>query len=139
LSDRAGKENIYLMNIEPSAPKRVGPSIESDQPLDPAYSPDGRHIAYQLPGEISVFDIQAGTSRSVIKTSAGGDPTFLPDGQKILFQERIEENTEVCQVNVDGSGFVNLTTHRSGYVTYLLAGRRQDRICVQPRRGHEHV
>jgi len=109
LSDRAGKENIYLMNIEPSAPKRVGPSIESDQPLDPAYSPDGRQIAYQLPGEISVFDIQAGTSRSVIKTSAGGDPTFSPDGQKILFQERIEENTEVCQVNVDGSGFVNLT------------------------------
>ena len=109
LSDRSGKDNIYLMNIEPYSPKRVGPSIESDQPLDPDYSPDGRHIVYQLPAEIRVFDTGTRTDRAVIKVSSAASPTFSPDGQKILFQDRIEENTEVCQVNVDGSGFVNLS------------------------------
>ena len=109
LSDRDGPEKVYLMNIEPYAPRRIGPNIESDQPLDPAFSPDGTHIAYQLSDEIRDFDIDSESDRSVIKTSAGANPTFSPDGQRILFQERLAENTEVCQVNVDGSGFVNLT------------------------------
>ncbi|PYT01974.1 MAG: hypothetical protein DMF63_03830 [Acidobacteria bacterium] len=97
------------MNIEPYAPKHVGPGIESDQPLGPVYSHDGRFVVYQMPDEIRVYDLDTRSDRSVIKTSAGGNPSFSPDGQKILFQERIDENTEICQVNIDGSGFINLT------------------------------
>jgi len=109
LSDRDGSENLYVMNIEPYSPQRIAPNVTSDQPLDPAFSLDGTRIVYQLADEIRIFDIESGKDRSVIKTSAGANPTFSPDGQRILFQERIAENTEVCQVNIDGSGFVNLS------------------------------
>ena len=109
LSDRGGKENIYLMNIEPYAPARITSKIESDGPLDPSYSPSGDQVAYQSSNEIRIFDIRSQTDRFVYGTSAGGNLTFSPDGSKILFQERIDENTEICSVNIDGSGFVNLS------------------------------
>jgi Tol biopolymer transport system component/DNA-binding winged helix-turn-helix (wHTH) protein/TolB-like protein len=109
LSDRGGKENIYVMNIEPFAPRRIASNVESDQPLDPSYSPGGDQVAYQLSNEIRIFDASAQTDKFVLKTSAGANPTFSPDGRRILFQERIDENTEICSVNVDGSDFVNIT------------------------------
>ena len=126
LSDRDGSESIYLMNIEPFVPHRVASDIESEQPLDPTYSPDGRQIAYQLPTGIRIFDLDSQTDRSVIETTAGAGPMFSPDGSKILFQERIAENTEVCQVNVDGSGFVNLTnsSHRDMSPSYSPDGAK---------------
>lgn len=114
LSDNnGGKENIYLMNIEPYAPRRVAPKIESEQPLDPSYSPDGEKIVYTLPNEIRILDIRSQTDRSVFKIGSVGNLTFSPDGTKLLFQARVEENTEICSVNVDGSGFVNLTQNPS--------------------------
>jgi Tol biopolymer transport system component/TolB-like protein/DNA-binding winged helix-turn-helix (wHTH) protein/Flp pilus assembly protein TadD len=109
LSDRGGKENIYLMNIEPFAPRRIASGVESDQPLNTSYSPDGARIAYQMPTEIRIFDPSSQTDRFVVKTSAGGNPMFSPDGSKILFQDRIDEDTEICSVNIDGSGFTNIT------------------------------
>jgi Tol biopolymer transport system component/TolB-like protein/Tfp pilus assembly protein PilF len=113
LSDRGGNEHIYLMNIEPYAPKSVAASIESDQPQDPSYSPDGRQIVYLWKNELRTFDTASQTDRFVVKTSAAGNPTFSPDGGRILFQDRIDENTEICSVNVDGSGFINLSQSAS--------------------------
>lgn len=126
LSDRDGRENIYLMNIEPFAPRRIAPDVESDQPLDPSYAPDGVRIAYQMPNEIRIYDLSSQTDKFVIKTSAGGNPTFSPDGGKILFQDRIDENTEICLVNIDGSGFTNLTKSpsRDTAATFSPDGRR---------------
>jgi Tol biopolymer transport system component/DNA-binding winged helix-turn-helix (wHTH) protein/tetratricopeptide (TPR) repeat protein len=110
LSDEGGgKENIYLMNIEPSSPRRVGPDIESDEPLDPSYSPNGDRILYKTQGEIRVYDLASKADKLVVRTSAGANPSFSPDGTKVLYQDRIDENTEICSVNVDGSGFANLT------------------------------
>jgi Tol biopolymer transport system component len=117
LSDRAGKENIYLMNIEPFAPRRIAPTIESDQSLSPSLSPDGQQIVYQLSNEIRIFDIASQTDRFVFETSAGGGPSFSPDGKRILFQERIDDNTEICSVNIDGSGFTNITQSPSKDMT----------------------
>jgi Tol biopolymer transport system component/TolB-like protein/Tfp pilus assembly protein PilF len=108
-SDRDGHENIYLMNIELSAPRRVAAEIESDTALNPSYSPGGDLILYQSTDELRIFNTKSETDRVVFKMSSGGNATFSPDGNKILFQDRIDENSEICAVNVDGSGFVNLT------------------------------
>jgi Tol biopolymer transport system component len=114
LSDNnGGKENIYVMNIEPFAPRRVARKIESDQPLDPAYSPDGEKIVYALPNEIRILDTKSQTEKTVYKISSASSLSFSPDGSKLLFHARIEENTEICSVNVDGSGFANLSQNPS--------------------------
>lgn len=117
LSDRGGNENIYLMNIEPFAPRRVASKIESAEQIDPSYSPAGDQVVYQLPNEIRIFDMNSQTDKLVFGTSAGGNPTFSPDGGKILFQERIDENTEICSVSIDGSGFINITQSPSRDMT----------------------
>ena len=108
-----GKENIYLMNIEPYAPVDVAPSVESKDPLEFSYSPDGDQIVYQLPNEIRLFDLKTQADRSVVKTNSGGSPTMSPDRRRVLFQQRIDENTEICSVNIDGSGFMNLSQSAS--------------------------
>jgi Tol biopolymer transport system component/TolB-like protein/DNA-binding winged helix-turn-helix (wHTH) protein len=113
LSDLGGKENIYLMHIEPFVPRRISPDVESVQPLDPSYSPTADHIVYQTPDEIRMLEVGSETDRSVFKTSAGAGPTFSPDGRTILFQERIDDNTEICSIGVDGTGFTNLTQSSS--------------------------
>jgi TolB protein len=116
LSDRGGKENIYLMNIEPFAPRRVA-NVESDQPIFPSYSPGGDQILYQSSNEIRIFETDSQTDKFVFKTSEGGSPTFSPDGYRILFTERIDENTEICSVNIDGSGFANISQNPSKDMT----------------------
>lgn len=114
LSDRdGGKEHIYLMNIEPYVPRLVTSKIESEEPLAPSYAPDGDRILYLANKEIRIFETGSKTDRIIFRTAEGADPTFSPDGRKILFQDRISENTEVCTVDIDGSGFVNLTQSQS--------------------------
>lgn len=113
LSDQEGKENIYLMNFEPFEPALVTSEIEGDERPDGSYSPDGERIVYMSSNEIRIFEPGSQKDRLVYRTVAGSAPTFSPDGSRIVFQERIEDNTEICSVNVDGSGFFNLTRNPS--------------------------
>ncbi|MDR2349878.1 MAG: hypothetical protein LBF41_04535 [Deltaproteobacteria bacterium] len=78
--------------------------------ISPTFSPDGSLMAY-------VSD-QAGTAGIYVAPSSGGqgrrlsppgkstDPSWSPKGDKIAFVTR---ETDICVINVDGSGFVQLT------------------------------
>ena len=51
----------------------------------PAWSPDGRHIAFQLAGSraaLVVLDLGSGT---LTPLGVGGSPSWSPDGKKIVF------------------------------------------------------
>jgi Tol biopolymer transport system component len=50
---------------------------------EPAWSPDGRSIAYQRAGDIWVMNSD-GTNQKKL-TTGGGSPDWSPDGTKILF------------------------------------------------------
>ena len=117
LSDREGPESVYVINIDPFAPKLVSSDIESEHPLDPSFSPDGNRIVYQTQDGIRLLDLESKDDTFVFKTSAGGGPVISPDGERILFLDRIDDNTELCLVNVDGSGFVNLSQSPSKEMT----------------------
>jgi Tol biopolymer transport system component/TolB-like protein/DNA-binding winged helix-turn-helix (wHTH) protein/Tfp pilus assembly protein PilF len=113
LSDRGGNENIYVMNIEPTAPRHILPNVEGDQPIFPGYSPSGEQIAYLVSNEIRIYDTKSKSEKVIYRASAGGGPSFSPDGGKILFQDRIDENTEICSINIDGTGFTNISQNAS--------------------------
>ena len=113
-SNREGKSNIYIMDVEPFAPRLVVGDKARDFTF-PGYSPDGKALVYVSEGEdksgtVYLRDLTTGRERSLIRSdSADMYPRFSPDGRSLLFQQRVVGNAEVCVISVEGGEARNLT------------------------------
>ena len=113
-SDREGNDDIFVTGAEVFRPRLVLSDEESDL-LFPSYSPDDKAVVFQsaMPdksGELRVYDTGASQTRVLLKTeNADLQPVFSPDGSRIVFQNKLRSNTEICLMNTDGSGYINLT------------------------------
>ena len=81
---------------------------------DPAWSPDGRKLAFVSDrdgnSEIYVMNANGSGQRNMTRNPAfDGDPAWSPDGRSIAFRSTRDGNTEVYIMNADGSGQRNLT------------------------------
>jgi len=125
-SDRDGNTEIYTMNSDGSNPIRLTESALEDN--FPSWSPDGKKIVFGsergFDEEIFVMDADGSnpvnlTNNAPINATFGLTP--VPQSElhldkipfKIVFQSFLEtngkENLEICLINADGSGFINLT------------------------------
>ena len=78
--------------------------------LAPAWSPDGRKIAFGGDGEIYVMNADGrGLRRLTRNPASDGSPAWSPDGRRIAFGSERDGNLEVYVMNTDGSGQRNLT------------------------------
>lgn len=81
--------------------------------IEPAYSPDGKKIAYYRPfNGIWVYDLNQKSATHVVVSDYAEFASFAPDGKKLVFHEWIgnwwSADVNLFVVNVDGGGRTQL-------------------------------
>lgn len=74
----------------------------------PAWSPDGKVIAYEFQNGINL--INADGTGVVRLVANGSTPRWSPNGKKIVFSRGINLTPKIHVMNVDGTSIVQLTT-----------------------------
>ena len=119
-STRSGAQALYLMPADGGEPEQITPDdLEAN---DPDFSPDGKKLVFvnnfcaDCP-ESDVFVIDLESRETTQLTSEIGNnltPNWSPDGSKVIFMNMAIEHAadgpaELCVVNADGTGLMNLT------------------------------
>jgi Tol biopolymer transport system component/DNA-binding winged helix-turn-helix (wHTH) protein len=105
--------DIFLYNFESGDITPVVESLAFDG--DPAFSPDGRSIAFvsERDGNFEVYLMDLATKeirRMTNHPAHDSFPSFPPDGTQLLFNsDRENENTAAYLMNLDGSGLRRIT------------------------------
>ena len=123
---------IYTVGVDGRGLQRLLPpyrgSIGEAQPgspaalseTEPAWSPDGRSIAFQAgDGVIAIADLASGRRRILAREGAY-EPAWSPDGRLLAYQNQ----GEVFLVNADGSGDVRRLAGDGGHPSWAPDSRR---------------
>ena len=147
-----GDVDISVANADGSGLRRVtsGPGVD----CAPAWSPDGRKIAFQrslvrregdrvVGYDFDIYVINANSSEERNLTGdavSAGSPLWSPDGRKIVFWSGPDGNGWVSVMNADGSKRRKLARNH-GYVawspdgTKILLARGGHQLCEAPCSG----
>jgi len=119
VSDRTGSFEIYVRSLSGGSGD-VPLTSDGRQNLQPAWSPDGRFIAYHSnqPGGIWVIPSRGGTPRQL--STVGARPAWSPDGARIAYQSdefgdiapkgySAQVGSTIWIINADGTNARELT------------------------------
>jgi len=112
----SGKFQLYAVERSNLAQlTKLTPASDTTSASDPAFSPDGSRIAYvsQKDGNPEIYVMNAdgtGATRVTNDPQADGRPSFMPDGQSLVFNSwRTAGKSQIWAVNVDATGLTQLT------------------------------
>ena len=144
---------LYVINADGSGSWRLLETARPSSPAAvqyelgwrPAWSPDGRTIAFVGMGDdgnVDVYVVGAdglGQQRLTRHPGVDGNPAWSPDGRKIAFTRRAREwgagKTHIYVMNADGSGQRRLT---HGHVHFSVAWSPDGRKMLFERMNPRH-
>jgi len=102
----------------------------------PAFSPDGRRIAFNHRG-ISIMRSD-GSHRRIV-THRGSDPSFSPNGRRLVFSRSTGSGSKICSIRPDGSGLRVLVPADPGGFSPIYSPTRGLVVYVGGRHRHFHL
>lgn len=137
-------QNIYIADYDGANQTRI--TINKSLDITPAWSPDGKSIAYTSYSsgypDIIVAEIYAARNSRPAK---GNDkvhnflPAWSPDGSKLAYMSNRDGNPEIYVVNRDGSGMRRLTYHPENDVTPTWAPSGNQIAFTSNRTGRPQI
>ena len=119
------------------------PVSDAGTPISPAWSPNGRTIAYAtyVPAGISVLDLSSGRSRTIVN-GAGVfiSPIFTPDGASVVYGHGVDQGVDLYTAAVSGGGGRRLSVGRgSDNVSPSVSPDGRRIAFMSGRAGHPEI
>jgi Tol biopolymer transport system component len=111
-SDRDGHLHIWVMNADGTGAHVITSNVDGAN--DPAWSPDGREIAFgDGPGNIWITNADGNGQRLLVDGSGGpaAQPAWSPDGSTVLVTITVAGNTDIYAIDAATGARRQLTTH----------------------------